>query len=55
MSAAPPSRVEHIGRFVRPEKLLEARTEAEGDQSRQATGRLHCARLEEMAREVWGT
>ena len=42
----PPFRAEHVGSLLRPEKLLQARAAAEGDQYRQATGPLHFEQLE---------
>src|SRR5947199_1472111 len=49
MSGAKPSfRAEHVGSLLRPEKLLKARIELEGDQYRAASGPLHYEQLREM-------
>src|SRR3954469_10782716 len=49
---APPFRAEHVGSLLRPEKLLKARTAAEGDQYRQSSGPLHYAGLKEIEDEA---
>jgi 5-methyltetrahydropteroyltriglutamate--homocysteine methyltransferase len=44
----PPFRAEHVGSLLRPELLLKARAEAEGDQYRQASGPLNYSQLKEI-------
>ena len=48
MSTTPPFRAEHIGSLLRPKRLLDARTAAEGDQYRKIDGPLRYAGLEEI-------
>ncbi len=48
----PPFRAEHIGSLLRPEKLLRARAEAEGDQYRPASGPLIYAQLKGIEDEA---
>ena len=52
MSQGPPFRAEHVGSLLRPEKLLRARAEAEGDQYRQASGPLKYEQLREIEDEA---
>ncbi len=50
--STPPFRAEHVGSLLRPANLLQARTEAEGDQYRQVSGPLkfeHLRQLEDAA------
>ena len=46
--STPPFRAEHVGSLLRPAKLLEARTEAEGDQYRQVSGPLKFDQLTQL-------
>ncbi len=48
MSSPPPFRAEHVGSLLRPESLLKARADAEGDQYRQASGPLKYAGLKDI-------
>ena len=52
MAAGPPFRAEHIGSLLRPEKLLQARTAAEGDQYRNVTGPLRYSQLKDIEDEA---
>jgi len=52
VSQGPPFRAEHVGSLLRPEKLLRARAEAEGDQYRQASGPLKYEQLREIEDEA---
>jgi 5-methyltetrahydropteroyltriglutamate--homocysteine methyltransferase len=52
MAVGPPFRAEHIGSLLRPEKLLRARTAAEGDQYRNVTGPLSYSQLKEIEDEA---
>ena len=52
MAVGPPFRAEHIGSLLRPEKLLRARTLAEGDQYRNVTGPLSYSQLKEIEDEA---
>jgi len=52
VSQCPPFRAEHVGSLLRPEKLLRARAEAEGDQYRQASGPLKYEQLREIEDEA---
>ncbi len=45
VTAGPPFRAEHVGSLLRPDPLLRARAEAEGNQYRHATGPLRYAGL----------
>ncbi len=49
---APPFRAEHIGSLLRPAGLLQARSDAEGDQYRQVTGPLHYEGLKALEDEA---
>jgi 5-methyltetrahydropteroyltriglutamate--homocysteine methyltransferase len=44
----PPFRAEHVGSLLRPPALLQARTEAEGDQYRQVSGPLKFDQLKQL-------
>jgi len=44
----PPFRAEHVGSLLRPAALLQARTEAEGDQYRQVSGPLKYEQLKQL-------
>ncbi len=44
----PPFRAEHVGSLLRPSALLQARTEAEGDQYRQVSGPLKFEQLKQL-------
>src|SRR5204862_1713936 len=46
--STPPFRAEHVGSLLRPAKLLQARTEAEGDQYRQVSGPLKFDELRQL-------
>jgi len=46
--STPPFRAEHVGSLLRPAKLLQARTEAEGDQYRQVSGPLKFDQLTQL-------
>ncbi len=48
VTTGPPFRAEHVGSLLRPEQLLKARAEAEGDQYRQASGPLNYSQLKEI-------
>ena len=48
----PPFRAEHIGSLLRPQKLLEARSAAEGDQYRKSTGPLTYTQLRQLEDEA---
>ena len=48
----PPFRAEHTGSLLRPEKLLNARAQIEGDQYKQATASLSFAQLTDMEDEA---
>ena len=52
MSVGPPFRAEHIGSLLRPQKLLEARAAAEGDQYRRSTGPLNYTQLKSLEDEA---
>jgi 5-methyltetrahydropteroyltriglutamate--homocysteine methyltransferase len=52
MTAEPPFRAEHVGSLLRPERLLKARAEAEGNQYRQAAGPLAYAGLNALEDEA---
>jgi 5-methyltetrahydropteroyltriglutamate--homocysteine methyltransferase len=52
VNQGPPFRAEHVGSLLRPEKLLRARAEAEGDQYRQASGPLKYEQLREIEDEA---
>ena len=52
MSAGPPFRAEHVGSLLRPEKLLRARAQAEGDQYRHAEGPLRYTHLQGIEDEA---
>jgi len=47
-ASAPPFRAEHVGSLLRPANLLQARTEAEGDQYRQVSGPLKFEQLKQL-------
>jgi 5-methyltetrahydropteroyltriglutamate--homocysteine methyltransferase len=47
-TGAPPFRAEHVGSLLRPANLLQARTEAEGDQYRQVSGPLKFEQLKQL-------
>jgi len=46
--STPPFRAEHVGSLLRPANLLQARTEAEGDQYRQVSGPLKFDQLKQL-------
>jgi 5-methyltetrahydropteroyltriglutamate--homocysteine methyltransferase len=46
--STPPFRAEHVGSLLRPAALLQARTEAEGDQYRQVSGPLKFDQLKQL-------
>jgi 5-methyltetrahydropteroyltriglutamate--homocysteine methyltransferase len=46
--STPPFRAEHVGSLLRPASLLQARTEAEGDQYRQVSGPLKFDQLRQL-------
>jgi 5-methyltetrahydropteroyltriglutamate--homocysteine methyltransferase len=46
--STPPFRAEHVGSLLRPANLLQARTEAEGNQYRQISGPLKFDQLEQL-------
>jgi len=46
--STPPFRAEHVGSLLRPASLLQARTEAEGDQYRQVSGPLKFEQLKQL-------
>jgi len=46
--STPPFRAEHVGSLLRPANLLQARTEAEGDQYRQISGPLKFDQLKQL-------
>ena len=46
--STPPFRAEHVGSLLRPAALLQARTEAEGDQYRQVSGPLKYEQLKQL-------
>ena len=46
--STPPFRAEHVGSLLRPAALLQARTEAEGDQYRQISGPLKFDQLKQL-------
>ena len=46
--STPPFRAEHVGSLLRPANLLQARTEAEGDQYRQVSGPLQFDQLKQL-------
>ena len=46
--STPPFRAEHVGSLLRPANLLQARTEAEGDQYRQVSGPLKFDQLRKL-------
>ena len=46
--STPPFRAEHVGSLLRPAALLQARTEAEGDQYRQVSGPLKYEQLRQL-------
>jgi len=46
--STPPFRAEHVGSLLRPASLLQARTEAEGDQYRQVSGPLKFDQLKQL-------
>ena len=46
--STPPFRAEHVGSLLRPPALLQARTEAEGDQYRQVSGPLKFDQLKQL-------
>jgi len=52
MSPTPPFRAEHVGSLLRPARLLDARTAAEGDQYRNVDGPLRYAGLKEIEDEA---
>jgi 5-methyltetrahydropteroyltriglutamate--homocysteine methyltransferase len=52
VSDGPPFRAEHIGSLLRPNKLLEARAAAEGNQYRQASGPLTYTQLKDIEDEA---
>jgi 5-methyltetrahydropteroyltriglutamate--homocysteine methyltransferase len=47
-ASTPPFRAEHVGSLLRPANLLQARTEAEGDQYRQVSGPLKFEQLKQL-------
>ena len=52
MTQDPPFRAEHVGSLLRPDNLLKARAEAEGDQYRHASGPLQYAQLKTIEDEA---